>query len=217
MRRIVILGGSLIFCGLVYLLGWSPLLTAQQIEVVGAPTTAAQNRVEELAGITPGEQLARIDVRAVRAQLQPLLWIERIDIHRHWLSKKVTIAITTRTPIARINQQLLSEDGITFDLPGGYTGEIPTVSATSHNQALAAAQLFTSLPSDFRSTISEMRARGPQFTIFVTEQSRKIEIRWGSDSQNALKLRVFSALLAQPENRKITFVDLSAPHAPIVK
>lgn len=217
MKRLLIACGVLLFGASVYLLGWSPFLTAQRIEVTGAPTPIAQSRVMELAGIDKGEQLARIDVRAVRAQLQPLTWIEGVDISRDWLSKKVTIAITPRTPIARINQRFLADDGATFELPGGFNGEIPTVSATSQSQAIAAAQLFTALPSDFRGKISQMKAQAGQYTIYLTERERTLEIRWGSDSQNALKLKVLNALRELPENSTISFIDLSAPHAPIVK
>ena len=31
------------------------------------------------------------------------------------------------------------------------------------------------------------------------------------------KVKVYKALLALPENKKISLLDLSAPHAPIVK
>jgi len=32
-----------------------------------------------------------------------------------------------------------------------------------------------------------------------------------------LKVKVYQALIALPANKKVTFIDLSAPHAPIVK
>ena len=217
MKRLLFLGGVLLFSASVYLLGWSPLLVAEKIEVTGAPTPAAQTRVLQLADIKAGEQLARIDVRALRAQLQPLTWIEGVEIRRDWIGKKVTIAVTSRTPIARINQRFLAEDGVSFELPGGFTGEIPTVSATSQRQAVDAARLFTALPPDFRGKISQMRAQASQFTIYLTDGQRKMELRWGSDSQNALKLQVYAELLQLPENSKVTFIDLSAPRAPIVK
>jgi len=40
-----------------------------------------------------------------------------------------------------------------------------------------------------------------------------LEIRWGTDSENELKLKVYKALIALPENAEIKRVDVSAPHA----
>jgi hypothetical protein len=48
-------------------------------------------------------------------------------------------------------------------------------------------------------------------------QGRDLRIFWGANEKSALKMQVLRALLALPENEKIRRVDLSAPHAPIVK
>lgn len=217
MKKSVIALALTLFAGSVYLLGWSSLLTVKSIEVVGAPNQITEMKVVGLSKIEVGEQLARVDVRAIRARLQPLGWIDQVDVQRHWLSHHVTIALTARTPIARINQRYLAEDGATFDLPGGFNGEIPTVFAATQKEAIAAARLFTELAPDFRQKISLMKATGSGFTIMVTSNKRQIEIRWGADAQNSLKREVLDALLARPENRTVTIVDVSEPYAPIVK
>jgi cell division protein FtsQ len=51
----------------------------------------------------------------------------------------------------------------------------------------------------------------------VDVQGRKVEVRWGFATENELKAKVYKALLEQPENAKLKRMDLSAPHAPIVK
>jgi hypothetical protein len=48
-------------------------------------------------------------------------------------------------------------------------------------------------------------------------ENRKLLVQWGSLEELALKVRVYKALLALPENKSINKIDLSAPHAPIVK
>jgi hypothetical protein len=40
---------------------------------------------------------------------------------------------------------------------------------------------------------------------------------WGTNSDLNLKIKVYEALIALKENSKIVTVDVSAPHAPIVK
>ena len=116
-----------------------------------------------------------------------------------------------------MNELYLSRDGRTFALPGGTTLPIPSVIATSADAGIAAAQLFTSLPLEFTETVREMRAGNQSFTFIISAPQGEVQVRWGSDSENELKLRVLKALLAAPENKAIVRVDLSAPHAPIVK
>jgi hypothetical protein len=49
------------------------------------------------------------------------------------------------------------------------------------------------------------------------EAGRNIKVTWGSTKEIELKVSVYRALIALPENKNIRRVDLSAPHAPIVK
>jgi hypothetical protein len=51
----------------------------------------------------------------------------------------------------------------------------------------------------------------------VNNAGKNLEIRWGNDDENELKLKVYKALISLPENASIKRVDVSAPHAPIVK
>lgn len=217
MKRLSIALGITLFGALVYLLGWSSIFSVSSIDVVGAPTAQASQRVKAVAAITPGDQLARIDQRAIQAKLAPLTWIEHVDISRNWLSKKVTIAITARTPVARMNSLFLARDGRTFSLPGGTMRDIPTVIASTPAAGVAAARLFTALPQDFTKNVLTMRAGVASFTFTLATDRGPLQIQWGSDSDNELKLRVMKALLAAPENKAISRIDLSAPHAPIVK
>lgn len=217
MRRIFIAIALAFFAATVYVVGWSSLLVASSLEVTGAPTPLAAKKVEQLSGIKSGEQLARIDVRAIRTKLEPVKWIEQADVHRNWFSKKVTIALTPRTPIARVNSLYLSADGTTFDLPGGFKEKLPTVSAPTAAAAIAATELFTALPLDFRESITAMSGNGRNFAMVMQSGGRSISVTWGSNSENELKLRVFTALISRPENKKITSMDLSAPHAPLVR
>ena len=217
MKRLTIPIAIALFAALAYLLGWSSVLTVKEYEVAGAPNAASQSLVERQAGIEIGDHLARIDRRAVSARLKEIGWVESISLSRDWIARKVTLTVIARTPIARLNSLYLSADGTIFDLPGGATSEVPVVSASSPRDGVEAAQFFRSLPQDFRSKVQTLRAESGIVTFNIIEGSRQISVRWGDTHENELKMRVFSALLARPENKKITSVDLSAPHAPIVR
>jgi hypothetical protein len=51
----------------------------------------------------------------------------------------------------------------------------------------------------------------------VRHANRVLNVKWGSRDDGDLKIQVFNALLKDKENKKVRTIDLSAPHAPIVK
>jgi hypothetical protein len=63
-----------------------------------------------------------------------------------------------------------------------------------------------------------MNARSANdFSMIVQEPERQITLRFGGADDVALKVKVFNALMALEENKKVSAIDVSAPHAPIVK
>ena len=55
------------------------------------------------------------------------------------------------------------------------------------------------------------------FILSIERNGRKLQLLWGKNEMSELKLQVIDSLLALPENKKIRSIDVSAPHAPIVK
>jgi hypothetical protein len=51
----------------------------------------------------------------------------------------------------------------------------------------------------------------------LAQGERVIDVKWGINGENELKTRVYQAIIALPENKKVTRIDVSAPHAPLVK
>jgi hypothetical protein len=51
----------------------------------------------------------------------------------------------------------------------------------------------------------------------VTLNGREIRVLWGKNEKSELKIEVIQALTALEENKNIRRIDVSAPHAPIVK
>jgi hypothetical protein len=63
-----------------------------------------------------------------------------------------------------------------------------------------------------------MNARSSNdFSMIVQEPERQITLRFGSADEVDLKVKVYKALVALEENKKVSTIDVSAPHAPIVK
>jgi cell division septal protein FtsQ len=217
-HRLLTFLAILLIAGLAYLLGWSNVLTVKEISYIGAPTKNSEVTVKNLTNLEVGERLARVETRKIAGRLQTLPWIESADLSRNWISGKIVIAVTPRIPIATFNGELMDATGKRFELPGGFKSKLPSVFARDTKSGLAAIKLFTKLPSEFSTRTSAFTATSPENINFkITEGKRSFFVIWGSDIEIDLKLKVYKALVALPENSKIKKIDLTEPRSPIVK
>jgi cell division septal protein FtsQ len=214
---------ALIFGGGSYVLGWSSLLTVRSIEIVGAPTKESEITVNRSLGLEIGEKLARVDPRSISTRLSSNGWVQSSKISRNWLNGKVEISITPRVPVALYTapgqpQVALDASGKTFNSPAELSKELPSVSASSIASGLAAIKVFTELPKEFSDGIDRLSAARPtNLLIYGVFSGRDLRIIWGDGLDTQLKIKVINALLEQPENKSIRMIDVTAPHAPIVK
>ena len=217
-HRLITIFIILLTAGLAYLLGWSNVLTIKAISYAGAPTKSSEALVKNLTDLEVGQRLARIETRKIAGRLQTLPWIKSADLSRNWISGKIKIEVTQRLPIATFNGQLMDASGKRFELPGGFKSKLPSVFARDAKSGLAAINLFTKLPTEFSTRTSAFTAISPENINFkISEGKRSLMVIWGSDTEIDLKLKVYKALVALPENSKIKKIDLTEPRSPIVK
>lgn len=217
-HRLITIFIILLTAGLAYLLGWSNVLTIKAISYAGAPTKSSEALVKNLTDLEVGQRLARIETRKIAGRLQTLPWIKSADLSRNWISGKIKIEVTPRLPIATFNGQLMDASGKRFELPGGFKSKLPSVFARDAKSGLAAINLFTKLPTEFSTRTSAFTAISPENINFkISEGKRSLMVIWGSDTEIDLKLKVYKALVALPENSKIKKIDLTEPRSPIVK
>jgi cell division septal protein FtsQ len=210
-RRLIAAGVVAAIAGATYVLGYSSFFTVSSVEVVGS--TKAIN-----TGIIKGQKLARVEPRAVATRLEKLNWIESVDISRNWINGKVVVELNQRTPIATFKNQVIDSTGTSFVPQGARPEGLIEIQAGSTEDATKAVNFFTQLPEELKSSLTVVKVRVSGAFVLITENNgKKLEIRWGTDSENELKLKVYKALIALPENAEIKRVDVSAPHAPIVK
>ena len=214
----LLIGSIAIFSGLIYLFAWSNVFTVKEITISGAPTKTAKELVLETSQISLGQKLARIEPRSFDNRLSSLGWVKEITITRDWISGEVSLAIEPRTPKAYYRGKTLDATGAIFELPGFDGSDLPRVSAPTPELGIQAVDLFRELPTDFREAVTSLTAvNEASFLLAVDYKGRSLSVKWGSNTENSLKVQVFQELLKQPENKRIKRVDLSAPHAPIVK
>jgi cell division septal protein FtsQ len=206
-----------------YLLGWSSLLTVKQIEINGAPTLISEKTIAKSLNLSLGDKLARVDSRALANRLKANDWIESADISRNWINGKVVIDLQPRTPVALYTapgkpQVALDASGASFQLMGQVPAGLPKVSSSSVASGLIAIEVFTEMPKEFSEGIERLTAVSPTNILIDGKFSdRTMQIVWGDGEDLSLKIKVITALLELPENKSIRIIDVTAPHAPIVK
>ncbi len=211
-ERRLILGLSIVlFFGAAYVLGWSTLFTVSAVQITGTDKPMTSE-------VIIGQKLARVQPRVVSAQFERVAWIERADVSRNWLTGKVTISLTERRPIAIYKDQAIDAFGVNFALTNQRIEELPQIQAGTIEAAIAGARFFAALPADIGKNVSSVKVRGGDIYLLEMQiDGKSLQVTWGQDVEMALKVRVYKALLAQPENTKIRRMDVSAPNAPIVK
>jgi len=210
-RRLIVVISALVLAAATYVLGYSSFFTVSAVEVLGS-----KNQVNP--GVTIGEKLARVEPRAIAAKLETLDWVESVNVSRNWINGKVSVEVTERTPVAIFNNQVIDSTGKSFVLRAEPSKPLIQIQAGDLEAAVTAVNFFTTLPAELNSTLKVVKVRSTgAFVLEIDNGGKNLEIRWGTNSDNELKIKVYKALLALPENASIKRVEVSAPHAPIVK
>ena len=201
----------LLLAGSAYILGYSTVFTVSNVEIIGIKSAINP-------GVSKGEKLARIQPRVIATKFENLAWVKNAEVSRNWLNGKVTIRIIERTPIAIYNGKAFDIEGKTFDLQGSGTSELVQIQASDTKSALEAVDLLTVLDSQIKQSLRTVTVQKTgSLDLLLAQDSGTLEIKWGLNSENDLKTRVYEEIIALPENNRVTRIDLSAPHAPIVK
>jgi cell division protein FtsQ len=210
-RRLFLASAILFFAAAAYVLGWSTFFTVSAVQIQGTSATMSSS-------ITIGEKLARVEPRAVAAEFERFSWIKSAQVSRNWISGKVTITLTERVPVAIYNDRAIDAEGMSFPLPTKNIESLPRIQAATIESAVAASAFFVELPQEIAGIVRLIKVRGGQsYVLEIIDGKKSFEVIWGQNEENILKAKVYKALLAQPENSKIRRLDLTAPHAPIVK
>jgi cell division septal protein FtsQ len=221
--------------GLIYVLGWSSLLTIQAVEIKG---TNQGNLISAqlLAGrsnLVLGEPLARMNPKHEENLITDLEWVKEAQVSRNWWTREVQVLVTPKIPIAifkiagaaSTNPRYLASDGTDFSSPQNFTN-LATISLISNGQNLVGqrriiASFVASLPADLIPGLENLEITKKGEVIMATELRKPaLRINWGSSNSSeeiVIKSNVLKDLLGLPENKKITYVDLTVANAPIVK
>jgi cell division septal protein FtsQ len=221
--------------GLIYVLGWSSLVTIQGVEFKGTNQSnliSAQLMAGE-SNLLLNKPLARMNPKHEENLITDLEWVASAQVTRNWWSRQVTVSITPKIPIAIFKiagenpsqPRYLASDGSDFSSPQNFTN-LATVSLVNRGGNLVAqrriiAGFVGNLPADLISGLKNLEVTKTGEILMATDLRKPgFQINWGSANspeEIVVKSNVLKGLLELPENKKISFVDLSLANAPIVK
>jgi len=218
-----------------YGLGWSNLLVVKKISYsgveAGSPQALQISTTIEGTGsnsIAVGDKLARLNLAGTSNKLAGISWIKEEKIARNWLKGTISVSITPRVPVAQFIDQsgatkYLDGDGIEFLLPQSANlpnSHLPNISLNYSNNLTrkSAAKFVAAMPTAILESMTSLVISDSQI-VSMTSGLRKptLLIQWGQVSDLPNKIEVLNRLLALPENKKISLVDLSDAASPVVK
>ncbi len=202
--------------GLVYLVGFSPVLAARATRVVGTSLLTPE-QVTQAAAVPLGTPLARLDTGAVERRVLALPEARSVDVSRS-LPGTVVLRVTERQAVYVLSSgsrfTMVDADGTGFhEVPEVTKGMLVANLAAPGDQRVRkdVATVVTALPPSIGERAVLVSATSPD--QIVIELSGGVQLLWGSAEQSAEKARVAAALLTQPGK----VYDVSSPSHPAVR
>lgn len=202
--------------GAVWGVYFSSYVTARGVVVTGT-RALGDARVEGVARVPTGTPLARVDLDAIRARVQTIASVRRVEVSRQW-PHTVRIAVTERTPIAVVDQgnglKAVDAGGVLFGGYGTRPRRLPLVKTTpgTPTEALVeAARVVDALPAAIASRVATVAVSSVDQIELVLVNGRRV--LWGSAEDSDQKAEVLGVLLKQPARQ----IDVSVPGRPTTK
>lgn len=209
----LVIGGVLaVLAGAVYLVGFSPVLSARAVTVTGAKVLT-KAEVLDAAGVAIGTPLARVDPDRVAERVAGLPAVARVMVSRDW-PDAVRITVTERKPALAIpaggGYLLADASGVVFLAVRSAPSGLAVVDADPGDQQVLVdvGTVFSALTPATAAKVSRLEA--PSRDGIVLRLRDGSRVMWGSAEESALKSEVLDALL--PLGGSV--FDVSAPAFP---
>lgn len=224
LRRLVDLGlVALVATGFAGAL-WTPLLDVDAVMVDGAARTGADT-VRERSGISLGEPLIDVDLRAAGRRIGALPWVERVVLHRR-VDGVVSISVAERTPVAAVGSgasaMLVDRDGRVL-APVDTAPDVDGLPMLTGVEAVPPAGSF--LDGDHRVALRLAEelgrvVRGAVTSVAGQPLSARLaqggDVHFGEPSQLDAKVRSLQTVLDQVDLRCLAVLDLQLPGSPVL-
>lgn len=209
---------ALLVGGLVYLVGFSPVLTAETIAVSGADP-ADTKEVTSIASTAQGTPLARVSTGDLRRSIEELPGVESARVERTW-PRTLTVDVLPRLPALAVQRsegevEVYDLDGVKIRTASRAPKGVPSVRAeegatVSARGVAAARSMLDALPAGIRDRVTAVTVDAADHVSF---RAGGTTVVWGDDSEPRLKVQVVELLLA----KKPKLLDVSAPSTPVTR
>jgi cell division protein FtsQ len=183
----------------------------KQITVTGGHLVRAA-QVREVAGVTLGTPLARIDLAAVRDRVRTLAAVRDATVRRQWPSTLV-ITVTERTPLAAVKTGhgylVLDADGVVFQTLSSRPARLCLLRLSHPGRTdpstRAAVTVVLALTPALRAVMAVLAVESP--TRIRLELTDGRVVVWGDAEDSRAKAAVATSFLG----RNAATIDVSAP------
>jgi cell division protein FtsQ len=201
----------------VWLVGWSSLLTLQHVEIRGVDDDVADDVAAALAAPV-GTPLAQLDLVALDRAAEQVPEVRAVEVTRVW-PRTVRVDVAPRTPAAavRIDRRwrYVDEAGVVFGAAPKRPADLVVVDASagggSRAQTSAAMAVLGSLPDALVDRLGVVRVASAADVQLVLDDGTTVV--WGTADRSPRKAEVLLALLEHPARG----YDVSAPDRPALR
>ena len=203
-----------VLAGAGWLVGFSPVLAVERVEVRGAHRLAASS-VRQAAAVPLGVPLPRQDLTAIAGRVTSLPQIESAEVSRRW-PNTIRVAVVERHPVLGVPQPegfvLIDTRGVAFEsqpsLPSGVLEADVDPSDVAVLREVGA--IHAAMPAALRGRVERLRGTSRSVTVVL---NGGVKVNWGTGADSALKADIVLALL----KRKPSAIDVSSPHNPAIR
>jgi cell division protein FtsQ len=216
MRRWTVLLVFLGIVGLIYVVLFTPVLGAHEVEVQGTQGLTP-DEVRKVAAVEIGKPLLRLDTDEIAARVATLPRVAHVEVSRS-LPGTVEITVAERNPVAfaQLPDGAHMVDGIGMDyavVPQPPLG-LPSVEvariAPEDSATRAVVDVLGKIPQQLRERVVTLAARSPGDVQLKLNDGRLV--KWGDAADSERKALVLAALLTRPGK----VYDVAAPDLPTV-
>jgi cell division protein FtsQ len=198
----LVLVGALIV-GAIYIVGFSPVLALRTVVVTGSGADTLATEVRSAVGLADGTPLALVSLGEVRDRVAAVGPVASVTVARQW-PHTLVVTVTARAPVAVTQANgrwwLLDATGKPYQPVASPPANLMPIDlstpAEGDRATVAALGVLLVLPPDVRSTVAAVSAPTAYDISLHLKDGRTVT--WGSNTDNALKVRVLQAVLARP-------------------
>jgi cell division protein FtsQ len=204
-----------VFAGAGWLVGFSPVLAVERVDVMGTHRIAASS-IRKAAAVPLGLPLPRQELAAIAGRVSSLSQIESVEVSRRW-PDTVRVSVVERRPVLGVRQPegfvLIDTRGVAFDSQPTLPSGVLQADVDSSNVGVLreVGAIATAMPAPLRGRVERLRATSRSSVTVVLNDG--VQVNWGTSADSALKADIVLALL----KRKPSTIDVSSPHNPAIR